>query len=520
MLKVVLRCREAFRKTFYRFCILAGLTFLSCFRLPAQELPAGTRLEVRLWAPTGSRLSHQGDPVEATIIAPISEHGRILVPQGATLLGSIAEVHAMGLGLKHSTASLSYDFHTLRFRSGATIAVKTQLIEVETAKEHVDRLGTVHGMHPIVSLSSNLSYYTFPLLLIDPAVGFPILAVKALIAPSANPEINFPAGTELILRLMTAVEVPAVHRNFVRIKPLSLNDAKEAAQLLKTSAPRAYIGERPSDIVNLMLIGSRAQINRAFQASGWSRAQRRSVLSLYRMYHALCKRHGYSRAPMNTLTLSGVPSAFVHQKSLDTVEKRHHARFWQSSRPADFWLGTAAEDVGFRFELTHWTHFTDPDIDSERAKVVNDLAFTGCVAAAGLLPRAPGELKLDLKAKHPIVTDGKVAVVQLNDCDTPTQMVGVGDIPVLPRRGRLQRTLVAFRDDLVRTNVFFTTYNTLKLLARPTKERAIADRTRIATADPRKLDWLTAADHPAKSSGAVTSGVVTSVSDERGNQPE
>ena len=82
----------------------------------------------------------------------------------------------------------------------------------------------------------------------------------------------------------------------------------------------------------------------------------------------------------------------MHQKSLDTVQKRHHVRVWQYPRRANVWLGAAAEDVGFRFELTHWTHSTDPNIDSERAKVVNDLAFTGCVDAAGLLPRTPADL--------------------------------------------------------------------------------------------------------------------------------
>jgi hypothetical protein len=77
------------------------------------------------------------------------------------------------------------------------------------------------------------------------------------------------------------------------------------------------------------------------------------------------------------------------------------------------------QDVGFPFQLTHWTHSTDRNIDSERAKVVNDLVFTGCVNAAGLLPRASADLLQDPKAKYPILTDGDVAVVQLNDCILP-----------------------------------------------------------------------------------------------------
>src|SRR6185312_15976226 len=417
--------------------------------------------------PTGSRISHPGDPIEGTVIAPVSVQGRITVPQGSRLLGSVANATAIGFGLKHAAASITYTFHTLQLPGGAAIPVNTQLAEVETAKEHVDDLGTVDGIHPIVSLSSSVSFFAVPLLLADPPVGAPVLAIKSLVAPSPNPEIRFPTGTELILRLTRAVTVPPPNdKDFVPTKLLSPGDLTGIEHLLKNSAQRAYMGNRPSDIVNVLLIGTGKQLDRAFHASGWSQAQRKSPMSLFRMYHALTKRMGYPSAPMNGLTLNGVQSAFVHQKSLDTVQKRHHVRFWRYPGRANIWLGAAAEDVGFRFELAHWTHSTDPHIDSERAKVVNDLAFTGCVAAAGLLHRAPADLVQDPKAEHPIVTDGDVAVVRLNDCIHPKLMAGVDGTPALHEHGRLVRTLTAFRDDIVRSNIFFTTYNTLMSVAK------------------------------------------------------
>jgi hypothetical protein len=483
------QAQKSVATAFHDFCFLACSILLLFLPVSAQDLPAGSALEVRLSSATGSRISHRGDPIEATIIAPVSVHGRILVPQGSILLGSIANATAIGLGLKHSTASIAYAFHTLQLPGGAAIPVHPQLVEVETAKEHVDGLGTVHGIHPIVSLSSSLSFYTVPLLLVDPTIGTPVLAIKSLIAPSPNPEIRFPTGTELILRLTTAVPIPPLTTDFVPTKSFSPGNLTEIDHLLKNSAQRAYMGNRPSDVVNVMLLGSRKQLDRAFHASGWLQAQRKSPISLYRMYHALTKRNGYPSAPMNTLTLNGAPSAFVHQKTLDTVQKRHHVRLWQYPQRADIWLGAAAEDVGFRFELTHWTHSTDPNIDSERAKVVNDLAFTGCVDAAALLPRAPTDLVQDPKAKHPIVTDGYVAAVRLNDCIHPNLMAGEGNTPGLQKRGRMARALTAFRSDLVRSNIFFTTYNTLRLLVKHKAEPAIV-RTPPINANPRGLDWL------------------------------
>jgi LssY-like putative type I secretion system component LssY len=486
---------------FHEFCFLACSTLLLFLPVSAQELPAGTTLEVRLSGPTGSRISHRGDPIEATVIAPVSAHGRILVPQGSRLHGSVANATAIGLGLKHSTARIGYAFHTLQLPDGAAIAISTQLVEVETAKEGVDALGTVHGIHPIASLSSTLAFYTFPLLVIDPTVGVPVWGVKSLIAPSADPEIHFPTSTELILRLTNAVPLPASNSDFpVPAKSFSRGDLTSIEHWLKISAQRAYMGGRPSDIVNVLLIGSRSQMDRAFHASGWSQAQQKSPMSLYRMYHALSKRHGYPRAPMNTLTLNGVPSTFVRQKSLNTVQKRHHVRLWQHPLRADIWLGTAAEDVGFRFELTHWTHSTNSHIDGERAKVVNDLVFTGCVDSAGLLSRAPTDLVQDPKAEYPIVTDGDVAVVQLNDCIHPNLMAGAGGTSVLHRRGRLARALTAFRDDLVRSNIVFTTYNTLKFLAKRKAEPATAHASPI-NVQPRGLDWLSPTAPPQSRPG-------------------
>src|SRR5512142_3410890 len=108
------------------FGFLAGSLLLLPVAVSALELPAGTVLEARLSGPTGSRISHTGDPIEATIIAPVSVEGRILVPQGSRLLGSITNATALGLGLKHATASIGYAFHTLLLPGETAVPVNAQ----------------------------------------------------------------------------------------------------------------------------------------------------------------------------------------------------------------------------------------------------------------------------------------------------------------------------------------------------------------------------------------------------------
>jgi hypothetical protein len=172
------------------------------------------------------------------------------------------------------------------------------------------------------------------------------------------------------------------------------------------------MGGRPSDMINVLLIGERSPLDRAFYAARWLQAQKKSPISLYRMYLALTKRIGYPRAPMNALTLNVVPSAFVQQKSLNTVQKRHHVRLWQCPGRENIWLGAAAEDVGFKFKLTHWTHSTDAHIDSERAKVVNDLAFSGCGDAAGMMSAIPQTL---FRIRKPHTRSRRTAILQWSD---------------------------------------------------------------------------------------------------------
>jgi hypothetical protein len=458
------------------------------FPLWAQELPAGTTLAARLSTPTGSRLSHAGDQVEGRTIAPVGFRGQILVPQRSRLLGSVESVERFGLGLKQTTARIHYQFHALRLPNGDTIPIQTELLEVQTAKERVDVDGTVHGIHPAASLSSGLALFTVPLLYLAPTAGVLVWGIKSTVAPSANPEIYFPPGTELILRLSAPIQVCSSASGPAGITSFSPDEVRELRHLLNGSAQRARLGTHPSDLVNLLFLGSRGELDRAFHAAGWSRGERKSPMSLYRMYHALTRRIGYKRAPMNTLTLNGVPSDFVYQKNLDTVQKRHHVRLWKEPGRADVWLGAAAEDIAFRFELMHWTHSTASKIDNERAKVVNDLAFTGCLDAAGLVPRDSRALLQDLKGERSILTDTDIAVVRLNSCGNPKAMPGVDVTSGVDPRGRLSRGWASLRNDL-RLNIFFTTYNTLTLLT----ERRASKRLRTAPsidADPPGLDWL------------------------------
>jgi hypothetical protein len=451
-------------------CLL--LAFGTSFRISAAELEAGSLLEARLNVATGSGISRAGDRVSATIIAPVYADGRMVIPQDATVSGRVQKVVRLGLGLKHLAAAIAYDFDTLRLPGGEVISIKTTLTEVETAKERVSGEGVVHGISPMANVSSSIAGYAWPLLYAAPVAGMPVMAVKFLIARSPDSEILFPAGTEFILRVTESAIVPE-SANPSHVARFTEEQTAQARRVLeKYPDQRAEKGGKPSDLVNILFFGSAEQIDRAFRAAGWSGAEHTSPISIYRMYHCLVERRGYKRAPMGKLTLNGTPADASYQKSLNTFSRRHHLRLWKDPEHPDVWLSAATEDTAIRVKKLHLTHSIDPHIDDERAKVVNDLVFTGCIDSAALLPRSTVPSTINEKGDGVLITDGSIAALQLNDCHASPK-------PPLNfarnRPRRLIQGLVALRKDVVRSNLAFVGYRMMKLVARSSSSSTPAE---------------------------------------------
>ncbi len=448
--------------------LAAALTLILTGVLPgglqgAEVLPRGSGVEARLTVATGSRISHPGDAVQAIVIAPVFTDGRLLIPQGATLSGKIGNVDRLGFGLKHLTSSIDYRFETLRLPGGTTVPFEARVTQVETAKEQVNQRGTISGIYPTMNVSSGVAYYVLPLLCIEPHFGLPFMGVKVAIARSPDPEIYFPAGTEMLLQLTSDTAIPVTAASQERIAPLAAVDRADIHSML-AKLPRQQTDwqrHHASDLVNVLFLGKRESINRAFEAAGWSGAQRHSMMAVYGMYHCMVQRMGNRTAPMGRLTLNGFRADAEYQKSLDTFSKRHHLRLWRQGTQ-DIWASAATEDVDYKFRRMHLTHASDPLIDNERAKVVNDLALTGCVESASLVPRESSERGDD---RNPSIwTDGKVAALRISDCQNPRATDSALAAARSGGRKRWAQALIALRNDMIRTNPVSLAFNTTRLI--------------------------------------------------------
>jgi hypothetical protein len=431
---------------------LAGVASL----VPANAavLPYGSVLEVRLLHKVGSVVSHVGDPVDASLITPFFDHDRLLLPAGATVSGRVEHIDRLGLGLRHTAARLDIHFTQLRLADGTDVPFDARVTSVETAREAVRSDGAIMGINPTANFSTGVSA-TFTIFNIaEREFRIPVLAFKFLAARSPDAEIAFPAGAEMLLRVTSNTELRYVPARNSDVPLLSVAQISDVQNIL-AAVPEQQTNNsrnRPSDLVNILIMGDKDEVSRSFHAAGWTTPETHGVLSVYHMFHAAVERKGNSHLPMSNLRLNGnVPDA-AFEKALDTFSKRHHIRLWYDAN-AHAWLGAATEDIGYKWNHTHVTHATDRSIDNERAKVVNDLAFTGCIDRGALIPRASLKPAEDV---HSIIqTDGDIAVLQLNSCGAPR---GMPTDPQKPVPVRALRVAMAVGVDIARSNPVSVVY--------------------------------------------------------------
>jgi hypothetical protein len=164
-----------------------------------------------------------------------------------------------------------------------------------------------------------------------------------------------------------------------------------------------------------MFLGSQEQIVSAFEKAGWSSAARLNSTSKLETFRAMAEDRGYKEAPVSTLLLDGAVPDLVFEKGNNTFAARHHLRIWR--RPGRFhgqemWVCSATHDTGIDYSEQDRTfiHKIDSQIDRERAKVVNDLLFTGLVRGLSLVGRdIPAGLSN--ATGDSLQTDGSLAVI-------------------------------------------------------------------------------------------------------------
>ncbi len=454
--------------------------------LSSVEVPKGTLLHVRLVNAVGSFASRPGSPVEAVLIAPVKIGGITFFPMGSTVRGVVKSVQRVGFGVVHETSALNMEFTSISTPGGESSTLPMRLTAVDNGREEVSHAGTIQEVRTTGSLGNHAAHLIQDILLWDVHAQIALWAVKSVVTQVSEPEIYLPSGAELTLTLTGSIRANAVPAREDEPRPLTAEERASLEPMIDAMPTRTEtpIKDRPSDLVNLVFVGSQQEIAAAFRAAGWteprSRATFRSNMS---GAYAFVEGHGIPNAPMSPLLLNDAPADMAWQKGFNDISKRHHIRLWKQASTwngQEVWIGAATRDIDYAyFRPGKWiAHKVARQVDRERDKIMQDLAYTSCADTTDWWDR-PGVPHFVRNATGDAMeTDGRLGIIQLNQCDDPRRFASSPD--ALPVHGRawqqvLRREILTTRSDLIRHSLYWRAYEGVRYLATAIEHRKQAD---------------------------------------------
>jgi len=186
------------------------------------------------------------------------------------------------------------------------------------------------------------------------------------------------------------------------------------------------------DPVNIILIGTKKQLEKSFKEIGWFKADKLNAKTSWRMVERFIRNRPYEQAPFSYLFLFGRKQDIGFQQPVgNSPRKRHHVRFWgvdvnKIFDPLDIkfwtekkkisfneslsWIGAGSEDVGFGFSRLTFklSHRINHKVDNERKYILDLLKNRGLIGKVTYYKS--GEFKV---GKY--VSDGRIAVTRLKN---------------------------------------------------------------------------------------------------------
>jgi hypothetical protein len=254
------------------------------------------------------------------------------------------------------------------------------------------------------------------------------------------------AGTKRIETFDFALPVPGPAFVGTNIRADNIYSDKEIENLelgsLRTRLARQAScttnsdGTRDGDPLNLVVVESKRDPIVPFIARGWHLARRLDVASAIKTARAFIFRDGFLTSPVSPLYVFGRREDVVVQKARATINERVHARLWLTPYATEsrrVWIGQVSRDIGVRITHHTWnltTHKIAPDIDFDRAYLLQDLLMSGFVERYGYVHgvgAAPVSAPRRNLTGDPYYTDGLRAVIFLSN-----QSRALEDIDRLP----------------------------------------------------------------------------------------
>jgi hypothetical protein len=464
------------------FLLLISLLISGASLAPGCDLPAGHFLWIRLTSPISSYSARVGDPVHAVLTQEVDCGDDVLLPMGTAVEGVVRGRRKVGLGIVHETAALSLEFNRVIPGPDSSVAISAQVEEVENARERVKK-GVIQGVMSSDTFQGRVNSRLVHLPAWNPYSDLGLILYKATFPIFPEPEISYRSGTDIRLKTTAPVSSQTFHSG-QRVEAAPANSAPP-----NSAGTNAWVEQVPrrtttlkyadADFVNLAFVGSKQQVQAAFLAGGWQSADPVSKRSFAHHFYALLNNSAYPREPLRTFLLQGQPEDMNWQKSLNSFERRDHLRIWEwpsegapsEGAPSEgagepVWVSSATHDTSGFLSVKHkqFAHHISPNIDDERAKVVRDLNFAGCVESVDYVERPQGSTTMMNATGDLMRTDGAIAVVKLKDCEPLDRRIDSDSSQTSFKAGNrafryLRQEILTFRSDIWRANIIYGIYD-------------------------------------------------------------
>lgn len=464
------------------------------------ELPSGETLWIRLVAPVSSYTAKPGDPVRAVLTQDLVCDDEVILPMGTPIEGVVRNKRKVGFGIRHETAAIELQFYRAAPESGETLTIATRVEEVMNAREVV-RKGVIEGVRSTDTFQGRINSRLIHLPTWNPYSDPVLIAFKAVFPIFPEPEIYYPASTDIRLRTTTKISLPPAAASYApESSPAEEADTARLGELVEQLPLRVVTKKNlDADLLNIVFLGDEEQVRSAFQHAGWDNAVPSSRQAAFKNFYALLNNSGYAQQPMMTFLLNGKPQDMSLQKSLNSYDRRDHLRIWQwpqEGTAQSVWVSSSTRDTRAALSLKSrgFVHHIASDIDEERSSIIRDLNFSGCVRSVSYvsrpdMPRASRNATGDL-----MNTDGSVAVVTLQDCQASSQ-------PNVTKSGSFKpgnhifrfarRQILTFRSDIVRANIIYSAYEGGRLmvnaLRRPPAQSLAGSQTTMKAAGDSRI---------------------------------
>jgi hypothetical protein len=197
---------------------------------------------------------------------------------------------------------------------------------------------------------------------------------------------------------------------------------KAISPALFDSVPRRVRDQQNNlgDMVNFALIGTEAQVSKAFENAGWVKVDTSTDAALVHGVLATLEHKAYLEVPVSTLYLFGRPQdlSYARADPITVAAQRHHLRVWRTTETVDgrpLWVGSSTHDIGFEKDQRNngVTHKIDPEIDKERDFIQQSFAAAGDLQSAAYVSPADPVRTARTATGGEFHSDGRIVVLDL-----------------------------------------------------------------------------------------------------------